>query len=208
VVTRLQVTDIHEPDDWWWDWTPAEIVIESEVYSPRVEALWGIAGSMCTRGVEGASSPMYAFGSNGDQLMMDHVVYDDFLAEGETTLTIEIGGFEIDWNDKYGIQEPIGDGDAMGETSIAIDVSQAGTFTQEFSASDFNGTLEVRVLDYPFKVLDEVSPGDVDGNGVVDVSDLLAVINAWGPCSSCGEDLDHNGMVDVSDLLIVIANWS
>ncbi len=207
-ITRLQVTDIHEPDDWWWDWTPAEIVIESDVYSPRTLELWGIAGSMSERGVEGVSSPIYEFGSSGDQQMMDHVVYDDFLAEGETSLTIDIGGFELDWNDKYGVQEPIGDGDAMGETSIAINVSQAGIFSQEFAASDFNGTLEVRVIDYPFKTLDDVLPGDVDGSGVVDVSDLLAVINAWGPCSSCPEDLDQSGTVDVSDLLIVIANWS
>jgi hypothetical protein len=25
-------------------------------------------------------------------------------------------------------------------------------------------------------------PGDVDGDGVVNIDDLLAVINGWGPC--------------------------
>lgn len=51
-------------------------------------------------------------------------------------------------------------------------------------------------------------PGDVDGDGVVGVSDLLAVIAAWGPCSSCSEDINADGVVNVSDVLAVIANWS
>jgi hypothetical protein len=48
----------------------------------------------------------------------------------------------------------------------------------------------------------EVScPGDFDGSGVVDVSDLLQLLGAWGPCGGCIEDLDGSGSVDVSDLL-------
>lgn len=60
-------------------------------------------------------------------------------------------------------------------------------------------------------------PGDVTGDGVVNVADLLAVINAWGPCPSgsgcwpngtCTADLNCDGVVNVSDLLGVIQNWS
>ena len=54
----------------------------------------------------------------------------------------------------------------------------------------------------------EEIPGDVDGDGVVDVVDLLAVLAAWGPCEDCPEDLNGDGVVDVLDLLIVLANWS
>ena len=50
--------------------------------------------------------------------------------------------------------------------------------------------------------------GDVNGDGIVNVSDLLAVIEAWGPCSfSCPEDLNGDGVIDVVDLLAVIAAW-
>lgn len=53
-----------------------------------------------------------------------------------------------------------------------------------------------------------ICPADVAGNdGQVDVSDLLAVINAWGPCSGCAADIDDSGVVDVSDLLAVINGW-
>ena len=51
-------------------------------------------------------------------------------------------------------------------------------------------------------------PGDVDGDGIVGITDLLAVIAAWGPCSGCSEDINADGTVNVSDVLAVIANWS
>lgn len=49
--------------------------------------------------------------------------------------------------------------------------------------------------------------GDTTGDGYVDVSDLLMVLNAWGPCSQCSADLNNDGTVDVSDMLEVLANW-
>ena len=52
-------------------------------------------------------------------------------------------------------------------------------------------------------------PGDVDGNGVVDFADLLAVLAGWGPCEGdCPADLDGNGRVEFADLLLVLSNWS
>jgi len=54
--------------------------------------------------------------------------------------------------------------------------------------------------------------GDVNGNGFVNVDDLLAVINGWGGSgiadiafgsSNCGP----NGVVNVDDLLLVINSW-
>jgi hypothetical protein len=54
-------------------------------------------------------------------------------------------------------------------------------------------------------------PGDTDGNGIVDVDDLLAVINDWGACDKgepCLGDVTEDGVVDVDDLLTVINNWT
>ena len=48
---------------------------------------------------------------------------------------------------------------------------------------------------------------DLDGDGLVNVEDLLLLMAAWGPCDSCPEDLDLDGTVGVSDLLAVIAAW-
>lgn len=53
--------------------------------------------------------------------------------------------------------------------------------------------------------------GDANGDYAVNVDDILAVINAWGPCegqcSQCGADVTHNCIVDVDDLLTVINFW-
>lgn len=48
------------------------------------------------------------------------------------------------------------------------------------------------------------------GDGLVNVPDLLAVINGWGPCSDpsdCPADIIQNGVVDVFDLVAVVLNW-
>lgn len=50
-------------------------------------------------------------------------------------------------------------------------------------------------------------PEDVDGNGDVNVDDLIAVILGWGLCSGCPEDIDGNGDVNVDDLIAVILAW-
>lgn len=52
-------------------------------------------------------------------------------------------------------------------------------------------------------------PGDLNGDGIVDVADLLLLLGAWGPCAgeSCPADLNDDGTVDVADLLILLGNW-
>ena len=54
---------------------------------------------------------------------------------------------------------------------------------------------------------DELLAGDVNGDGVVDVTDLLMIISAYGPCPGCPEDLDGDGLAGATDILIVLANW-
>jgi|GEM_PF-2723061 choice-of-anchor B domain-containing protein len=52
---------------------------------------------------------------------------------------------------------------------------------------------------------------DVDGNGYVGVSDILAVIDNWGVCGDGtfrpDGDVDGSCCVDVSDLLSIVAVW-
>ncbi|MHC4991803.1 MAG: DUF7467 domain-containing protein, partial [Planctomycetota bacterium] len=53
--------------------------------------------------------------------------------------------------------------------------------------------------------------GDTNGDRAVDVSDMIAVILAWGACDpdapDCTGDLDRDGVVSTDDLLIVLLNW-
>ncbi len=49
--------------------------------------------------------------------------------------------------------------------------------------------------------------GDVNGDGVVDVTDLLLMISDWGSCADCPSDVNNDGYVNVTDILIAIGNW-
>ncbi len=48
-------------------------------------------------------------------------------------------------------------------------------------------------------------PEDTNGDGGIDVSDILAVIDNWGG-SGIG-DVDGSGIVDVADLLAIVGAW-
>lgn len=50
-------------------------------------------------------------------------------------------------------------------------------------------------------------PGDVTGDGHVNVDDLLAVISSWGYCPECPADFDGDGFVGVNELLFVLQYW-
>jgi hypothetical protein len=50
-------------------------------------------------------------------------------------------------------------------------------------------------------------PGDIDGDGDVDVTDLLALLAAWGDCPGCPEDINGDGVVNTEDLLTLLSNW-
>lgn len=51
--------------------------------------------------------------------------------------------------------------------------------------------------------------GDITGDGMVNVLDLLEVITAWGPCQAmCAADLNGDATVNVLDLLTLISNWT
>ncbi|MHC5026412.1 MAG: FG-GAP-like repeat-containing protein [Planctomycetota bacterium] len=62
---------------------------------------------------------------------------------------------------------------------------------------------QVTVIDAP--------PGspDLNGDGGVDVADLIELILGWGPCGpgACGADLDQNGQVDVEDMVDLLLAW-
>jgi hypothetical protein len=47
-------------------------------------------------------------------------------------------------------------------------------------------------------------PGDVDGDGIVGVEDMLACIAGWG---SPDGDADGDGTTGVSDILLIISAW-
>jgi choice-of-anchor B domain-containing protein len=111
--------------------------------------------------------------------------------------------------------------DASDDPVNAVEVAYFDTYTANDNSS-FNGLWS----NYPFFPSGTVigsdmekglfvwtvdalqkTPGDVTEDGVVDINDLFAVLNAWGPCGGCVEDLTDDGMVNIDDLFVVLNNW-
>ncbi len=82
-------------------------------------------------------------------------------------------------------------------------------FTIEVSDEDLpgesSGTLGV-TFNITVEPADEPCIGDVDGNGAVDVGDLLALLDVWGT-DDADADITDDGVVNIDDLLMVISDW-
>ncbi|NNF42869.1 MAG: hypothetical protein HKN62_07450 [Phycisphaerales bacterium] len=70
--------------------------------------------------------------------------------------------------------------------------------------------VDMGAFEYQFDPVEEILVADVDGDGMVAFTDLLAVLAAWGDCDAdcCLADVDFSWEVDFGDLLLVLANWT
>ncbi len=207
-LATAQVDDVHEPDFPFFDYTPAEVIFESRVYSPAAAARWSVSEPVSARRRDGVSAEIVLFDHDGDLRQPALVVFDDFVLDGEEALDVAFQPEELDWDYRYGVFEPLGD-DAQSLSGICVTVPVTGPGNYGFSTADWSGMLSVEVFDYPFPL--PGFPGDVDGDGTAGMRDVLAVLSAWGECPGvpdpCPADLDGDGRVDISDLLVVIAGW-
>jgi len=90
-------------------------------------------------------------------------------------------------------------------------LSGSGAVQVRFTCGDLNaGSVVEAAVDgvsLSRSYCDESScTGDIDGDGTVDVTDILAVVGAWGNTSG-PEDVNQDGIVDVSDVLVVVGAW-
>jgi hypothetical protein len=89
------------------------------------------------------------------------------------------------------------DGDGLNDVAVVISLPPSGLY---------DAVVILR------NVQSQAEPGDVNGDGVVDTADLLALLAAWGTCpdppADCPADFDGDGTVGTADLLILLANWT
>ncbi|MHC5001655.1 MAG: FG-GAP repeat domain-containing protein [Planctomycetota bacterium] len=88
-------------------------------------------------------------------------------------------------------------------------VAPTGNVRVRFATSDLpnNSVTEAGIDDFRIRECDPECPGDLDGNGHVDVDDLVALLTSWGACIGCPADLNGDDVVDVDDLVQVITSW-
>jgi len=119
------------------------------------------------------------------------------------------------------------DGTSMATPHVSGTVNLMKTLDPELTADEIKLILQTTAADIgdpgfdnetgfgrvdAYAALLEVRAGlaDLDGNGVVDITDFLWLLGYWGPCPSgpgCIGDIDRDGNVGVSDFLIMLAVW-
>lgn len=119
------------------------------------------------------------------------------------------GGFDLAWH-----TIDSGGGTSTGGTfSLSGTIAQPDASTVALTAGTFQlvGGFWAGAGPMPFPTCpaDIAPPG---GDGLVNVTDLLTVINGWGACGvpcppHCTADVNHDCAVNVSDLLAVINAW-
>ncbi len=50
-------------------------------------------------------------------------------------------------------------------------------------------------------------PGDLDGNGTIDSTDLAMLLGRYGRCKGCEADLNEDGYVDQDDIDVLMTLW-
>lgn len=92
------------------------------------------------------------------------------------------------------------------EVGNALDFGDINGDGWDDLAIGYSGNTSVRV----FFAIPPACPGDADGDGMVGLPDIAAVINDWGQMvpPGTGADLDGSGDVGLGDLAVVINNWA
>lgn len=121
----------------------------------------------------------------------------------------------LDWNDGW----PSNSWE-ISEPSIynqAVYVRLIAHFCSEVSAPSIPGCMEVEACNYaPEANVDDGSceysscqcTGDLDGDSLVGVSDVLQLLSLFGCTTGCGAaDINSNGLVGAADVLLVLAQF-
>jgi hypothetical protein len=170
-MTGARVTNLHEPQQPWWDWRPAEVLLESRVSSPAAEARWRIGAPLSARLKDGAAAPLRRYRTSGETQQFQHVVFDDLVLPEETELVLDLHAWELDYDLRYGVTETIQTPyhDDMGGGTLRVSALTPGSYT--FTAADWSCTLDVSVFDYPFQTtLGVAEPGSAETPGALAIS--------------------------------------
>ena len=101
----------------------------------------------------------------------------------------------------WDVNELVGSADQIQLRFTAGDV---GSNTQSVVEAGVDGVLisAIECDDQP------AVPGDVTGDGLVNVDDILSILSVYGENCECPQDLNGDGEVGVDDILLILGYFT
>jgi len=140
VLSQATVDDIHEHT--YHFNKEAEIVFESQVFSPHIKELWNIDDAIDERMYDSGALPIHKYKKDHENKIFDQVLFDSYVLKETDTLVLQIAGYEIDQSVKYGVHDELGTKAKLG--SARIDVALRN-IEYTISAKDWSGIIKVEV---------------------------------------------------------------
>ncbi len=132
-----------------------------------------------------------------------------FYTESDDGSGLWVGNLHVVENDGvHGMQERSGlIGLAQGRHRIRVDFFEQAAGAGLIVRWSGPGLAKqiIPAASWAHEVSEPTCPQDLDGSGMIDVNDLLAVISAFGPCDGCDEDFNGDGDVGVDEILSILA---
>ncbi|MBT8485286.1 MAG: hypothetical protein HKO59_13450 [Phycisphaerales bacterium] len=150
-----------------------------------------VTTSIVTGGYAGAGN------RDEDPQFVDADGPDDEFGTPDDDLRLNAASPAVDTGDTSGLPADVADLDADGDLTEPTPLDHAG------AARITGGVVDLGAHEFGASVC----TGDVDGNGIVEFTDLMAVLSDWGPCAGCATDLDGDGVVGFTELLDVLVGW-
>ena len=155
------------------------------------------------------------------------VIVNDLNADlsAEKGLRVDLADLQPDSGGYLQISARLGDGSGVTSESGLFFVAEPGAHSVllpfvGFDAAGIVDLTDIGAIEISFYaspgtdfsierlVAARPAPGDANADGVVDMTDFMAVLSGWGDCPGCLEDFDDDGVIGITDFLIVLGNWS
>ncbi len=142
LLKEATVDDIHEHT--YFLNKSAEIVFESQVFSPYVEKKWGIADAISERLYESGILPIHKYKKDHQTKAVVQVLYDDYVLQEETKLRLVMAAYEVDQSLKYGVHDELGSREKLGSQTLTLDLKNS---SYTIKARDWSGIIDVQILE-------------------------------------------------------------
>ena len=145
-LVEAQVDDIHEGRTLFFNFRPAEVVFASRIYSPLAARKWQVRNAIDERALKSGILPIHKYDHDHQNQTFSQILFDSLVLPEEENLTLDLHAYEIDYDERYHMQELTGHRDEdLGGAEITLPL-RAGIY--DIAGKNWSGKVLVERLTY------------------------------------------------------------